>query len=65
MSLTFHFVLILHLILGKVTKFLVEKLSMSEVISQKPQGGWKHPPPPLGLKIKSRFHERQNQGNFG
>ena len=31
----FHFVLILHLILGKVTKCVVEKLSASEV-SQKP-----------------------------
>ena len=38
------FFLILHLILGKVTKFLVEKLSTSEVISQKPHGGWKSPP---------------------
>ena len=33
------FFLILHLILGKVTKFLMEKLSTSEVISQKPHGG--------------------------
>ena len=40
------FCLILHLILGKVTKFLVEKLSTSEVISQKPHGEWKTPPPP-------------------
>ena len=42
----FYFVLILHLILGKVTKFLVEKLFTSEVISQKPHwaGGGKHPP---------------------
>ena len=31
--------LILHVILGKVTKFLVEKLSTSEVFSQKPHGG--------------------------
>ena len=39
-----YFVLILHLIMGKMTKFLVEKLSTSEVISQKPyQGGWTHP----------------------
>ena len=38
--------LILHLILGKAAKFLVEKLSTSEVISQKPHGGGggKHPP---------------------
>ena len=35
----FYFVLILHLILGKVTKFLVKKLSTKEVISQKPLGG--------------------------
>ena len=33
------FVLILHLILGKVTKSLVEKLSTSEVISKEPHGG--------------------------
>ena len=39
--------LILHLILRKAAKFLAEKLSTSEVISQKPHGGWKtHPPPP-------------------
>ena len=31
----------------KVTKFLAEKLSISEVISQKPEWGCgKHPPPP-------------------
>ena len=43
----FYFVLILYLIFEKVTKFLVEKLSTSEVISQKPH--WKHPPPPPPL----------------
>ena len=42
----FYFVLILHLISGKVTKFPVEKLSMSEVISKKPQGVENTPPPP-------------------
>ena len=35
-----YFFLILHLMSEKVTKFLVEKLSTSEVISQKPHGGW-------------------------
>ena len=35
----FYFVLILYSILGKVTKFLVEKLSTLEVISRKPLGG--------------------------
>ena len=35
-SKIFHLTLILHLILGKITKFLVEKLSTSEVINQKP-----------------------------
>ena len=43
----FYFFLILHFILGKVAKFLVEKLSTSEVISHKPHrgggGGGKHP----------------------
>ena len=46
----FYFALILHilhLILGKVTKFLVERLFTSEVISQKPHG--KHPPVPSRL----------------
>ena len=39
------------LILGKVTKFLVEKLSTSEVISQKPHGGGgKHPPSAFRVK---------------
>ena len=33
--------LVLHLIFGKVTKFLVEKFSILEVISQKPHGGAK------------------------
>ena len=47
-----YFLLILHLILGEVTKFLVEKLSTSEVISQKPHGGWKHPPPPSAFRVK-------------
>ena len=52
-SKIFYFVLILHLILGKVTKFLVEKLSTSEVISQKPHGGWKTPPPrPLPVPLR-------------
>ena len=50
----FYFVLILHLILGKVTKFLVGKLSISEVNSQKRHGGWEWKtntlsPVPLGL----------------
>ena len=49
-----YFFLILHLILGKVTKFLVKKLSTSEVISQKPQGGGKNPPFFLGLTKNSR-----------
>ena len=40
------FFLILHLILGKAAKFLVKKPSTSEVISQKPHGVWKTPPPP-------------------
>ena len=34
----FYFVVILHLIVGIVTKFLVRKLCTSEVISQKPHG---------------------------
>ena len=54
-SKIFYFVPILHLISGKVTKFLVEKLSTSEVISRKPHGGGggggetSPTPAPLGL----------------
>ena len=35
------------LILGKVTKFLVEKLSTSEVIGQKPHGGMENTLPQM------------------
>ena len=49
----FYVFLILHLILGKAARFLAEKLSTSEVNSQKPHRGWKTPLPPvlLGLKL--------------
>ena len=48
----FYFFLILHLILGKAAEFLIGKLSTSEVISQKPHGGWKTPPSVLlGLTV--------------
>ena len=40
-----YFLIILHLILGKVTKFLAEKLPTSEVISQKPHGEVENTPP--------------------
>ena len=46
------FFLILHLILGKAAKFLLEKLSTSDVISQKPHGEVETPPVLLGLRIK-------------
>ena len=52
----FYFVLILHLILGKVTKFQVEKLSTSEVINQKPQGRWKTPGLALRVKAQNGSH---------
>ena len=45
-----YFFLILHLILDKAAKILVEKLSTSEVISQKPHGGWKTPPSAFRVK---------------
>ena len=48
----FYFFLILHLILGKVAKFLVEKLSTSEVISQKPHRGVENTPPPSAFRAK-------------
>ena len=44
--------LILHLILGKAAKFLAGKLSTSEVISQKPHGGWKRPPSAFRVNIR-------------
>ena len=53
--------------LGRVTKFPVEKLSTSEVISQKPHGGWKTPPSAFRVK-KSGFRRSQlcsiNCGRF-
>ena len=57
-SKKFYFFLILNLILRKVTKFLVEKLSTSEVISRKPHGGWKTPPRAFRVKQRSSssFH---------
>ena len=48
-----YFFLILHLILGKAAKFVVEKLSTSEVTSQKPQrGGVENTPSPVLLGLK-------------
>ena len=49
------FLIILHLILGKITKFPVEKLSTSEVSSQKIHGGL-HPPPPSAFRVNSTCH---------
>ena len=58
----FYFFVILHLILGKVTTFLGEKLSTPEAISQKPHGGgWKtpFPPPPSAFRVQEiQFHPR-------
>ena len=54
MSKMFYFVLILHLILGKVTKFLADMLSISKVISQNPHGGGGGTPPslvPFGFRV--------------
>ena len=52
-SKKFYFFLILHLILGKAAKLLVVKLSTSEVVKQKPHGGWKTPPTQVLLGLKS------------
>ena len=46
-----YFFLIVHLILGKVTKYLVEKLSTSEVISQKPHRVVENALPPVLLTL--------------
>ena len=46
--------------LGKVTKFLVEKFFISKLINQKPHGVGKHPPVPSGLTCDephARFQE--------
>ena len=56
-SKIFYFVLILYLILGKVTKFLVEKLSTSEVISLKPDRRVENTPPPSVFRVKQ--HENR------
>ena len=40
--------------IGKVTKFPVEKLSTSDVISQKPHGGWKTTPLPAPLELNDK-----------
>ena len=55
-SKIFYFVLILFLISWKVTRFLVEKLSTSEVISQKPHGGWKTPPSAFRVKFRASWN---------
>ena len=58
----FYFVLILHLILGKVTKFLVESsllLCISQKNSQGGGGGWKTPPSAFRVKRLIRpFQDR-------
>ena len=46
--------LILHLILDKAAKFLVEKLSASEVISQKPHWRVENTPPPVLLGLNKK-----------
>ena len=45
----------------KVTNFPVEKLSISEVISKRPHGGWKTPPPPPSAfnRVKRGFSNEQ------
>ena len=54
-STIFYLVLILHLILGKVTKFLVGKLSTLEVISQKPLRENTNPPTPVPLGLQQKM----------
>ena len=54
---SFYFGLILHLILGQVRKFLVEKFSASGVISKKPHGmgEWGTSPPPSAVRVNSVY----------
>ena len=42
-----YFVLILHLILGKVTKFLVESFLLQKLLAKNLTGEWKTTPPPV------------------
>ena len=50
----FLFVLVLYFILGKVTKFVVAKLSTSEAENLTGGGGCKHPPSTLGLNAMKK-----------
>ena len=62
-SKIFYFVRILHLILGKVTKFPVENLSTSEVISKKPNGWGVENTPLRAFRVKESVissHESMN-----
>ena len=50
--------------LGKAAKFLVEKLSILEVISQKTsQGGGNTPPPSVLLGLNNRIKRTQQPNN--
>ena len=51
-----YFFLILHLILGKVTKFLVERLSTSDVISQNLTGGGVENTPRSAFRVKEQSY---------
>ena len=53
----------LYLILGKVTKFLLEKLSTSEVICEKPHGDGNPPPPPNAFRVKVEMSQLRLQEN--
>ena len=59
----FYFFLILHLILGKVTKFLLQKLSTSEVIYQPEnlmgEGGWGKHPHASAFRVKKQVFPNQ------
>ena len=55
MSKSLYFDLILRLILGKITKFLEEEFSSSEVISQKTSRGGGGGVPSSAFRVKSRW----------
>ena len=48
--------------LGKATKFLVEKLFTSEAISQKPHRGGKHP---LPVPLRAKYPKSSHNFKFG
>ena len=60
-----YFFLILHLKLGKATKFPVERLSTSEVIIQKTSQGRGTGNPPSAFRVNNKNYEAESLGIIG